>query len=273
MTLERAPGNALGDRKWRWGPSQGARCADRLGYAGAWLALAIMCLVTAVAFAALLGWSEGKPDANILQDPYFGRILRFTLWQATLSAVLSVLLALPVARALALDSTLPGKAWFLRWSLLCFVMPSLVLITGLVSVVGRSGWLTPWLGSGWNLYGLNGILLAHVFLNTPFVIRVLTFQWQSIPDNAWKVAAQLQVTGWRRFLLVEWPVLRGVLPGVLGFVFLLCFNSFAVVMALGGGPRATTLEVAIYQALKFSFNPSEALVLPGLNCWWRVVCS
>lgn len=224
-------------------------------------ALACMLLATVLAFLALFGWSEGRPDLSILHDAYFHRILRFTLWQALLSTLFAVLLALPVARAVALDARLPGKALFLRWALLCFVMPSLILITGLVSVFGRSGWLTPWLGAGWNLYGLNGILIAHVFLNMPFALRVLVFQWQSIPDTAWKVSAQLGLSGWQRFRLVEWPAIRGVLPGVAGFIFLLCFNSFAIVLALGGGPRATTIEVAIYQALKFAFNPAEALTL------------
>ncbi|WP_052063950.1 hypothetical protein [Nitrincola sp. A-D6] len=75
------------------------------------------------------------------------------------------------------------------------------------------------------------------------------------------------MTGWQRFRVVEWPVLRSVLPAVSGFIFLLCFNSFAVVLALGGGPAASTLEVAIYQALKYDFNPSEALFL----AWTQLV--
>jgi len=52
---------------------------------------------------------------------------------------------------------------------------------------------------------------------------------------------------------VEWPVIARLLPGLATLVFTLCFTSFAVVLALGGGPRATTLEVAIYQALRFDF--------------------
>ena len=52
---------------------------------------------------------------------------------------------------------------------------------------------------------------------------------------------------------------------LIGFVFVLCFNSFAVVLALGGGPQATTLEVAIYQALKYEFNIAEALTLAWLQ--------
>ncbi len=228
------------------------------------LLLALLLGSSGLALLALTGW-QTAPQVQLWQDPWFWQVLKFTLWQAVLSSFISVLLALPLARALVMDKQLPAKATFLRWCLLCFVMPSLILITGLVVMFGFTGWLTPFLnlvfGEGWSLYGLTGILLAHVFLNLPLAIRVLTSQWGSIPSSVWKMAAQLQLKGWQRFLLVEWPALRSVLPALLGFIFLLCFNSFAVVLALGGGPAATTLEVAIFQALKYNFNPSEALFL------------
>ncbi|MBE0508153.1 MAG: thiamine/thiamine pyrophosphate ABC transporter permease ThiP [Marinospirillum sp.] len=229
-----------------------------------WSVLLLLFGSSGLALLALTGWQQ-PADVHLWQDPWFWQVLRFTLWQALLSALISVVLALPLARVLALDLRLPGKAAFLRWCLLCFVMPSLILITGLVVMFGYSGWLTPLFTelfhSGWSLYGLTGILLAHVFLNLPLALRVLSAQWGSIPTSAWKMAAQLQLTGFRRFLLLEWPALRGVLPALFGFIFLLCFNSFAVVLALGGGPAASTLEVAIFQALKYHFNPSEALFL------------
>jgi ABC-type Fe3+ transport system permease subunit len=44
-------------------------------------------------------------------------------------------------------------------------------------------------------------------------------------------------------------------------VFTLCFTSSAIVMTLGGGPGATTLEVAIYQALRFEFDFGRAALL------------
>lgn len=225
------------------------------------VAVFVMLAISLAALLALALRSDTSVSLALWGEPWFWHVLRFSLWQALLSAVLSLTIALPVARALALDPHLRGRTWFLRLCLLCFVMPSLVLITGLVTLFGRSGWITPLLGEGWQLYGLTGILIAHVYLNAPFAIRVLSHRWQGIPVDAWKIAAQLGLSGWQRFRLVEWPVLRTALPGVFGFVFLLCFNSFAVVLALGGGPRATTLEVAIYQALKFDFNPPEALFL------------
>ncbi len=53
---------------------------------------------------------------------------------------------------------------------------------------------------------------------------------------------------------------------------MLCVTSFTIVLVLGGGPGATTLEVAIYQALRFDFEPATAAVLTGVQiaitgCW------
>jgi thiamine transport system permease protein len=67
------------------------------------------------------------------------------------------------------------------------------------------------------------------------------------------------------FRLIEWPLLRQVIPGIAGLIFMLCFASFAVVLTLGGGPAATTIEVAIYQALRFDFDPGRAVLLALLQ--------
>jgi len=64
-----------------------------------------------------------------------------------------------------------------------------------------------------------------------------------------------------RFRFIEWPVIRRNLPGMIGLIFMLCVTSFTTVLTLGGGPRATTLEVAIYQSLHFDFDPARAVAL------------
>ena len=48
-------------------------------------------------------------------------------------------------------------------------------------------------------------------------------------------------------------------------VFILCFTSFAVVLTLGGGPAASTVEVAIYQSLRFELDPARAVFLALLE--------
>ncbi|RRJ85187.1 ABC transporter permease subunit [Aestuariirhabdus litorea] len=229
------------------------------------LALAGSLGVTLLAFAGLIGFSASGPDWRLLQDPYFYQVLRFSLWQALLSSLLAVLPAWPIARALYYLPRLPARRAFLGLCLLYFVMPTLILITGLVALLGHAGLLSPLIshftGSAWNLYGLGGIVLAHLLLNLPLAVRLLYLQLQAIPASSWQLARQLKLGPRQRLRLIEWPALKGRLWMLLGLVFILCFNSFAIVLALGGGPQSTTLEVAIYQALKYDFNPAEALTL------------
>jgi len=225
------------------------------------IALALIVAVTLLAFYGLIGFASEGPDWGLLNDSYFQQILWFSIKQAALSALLSLLLAWPLARALYYLPDVKGRPLFLSLCILCFVMPTLVLITGLVSLLGRNGLISPLLGEDWNLYGLNGILLAHIYLNMPFAVRGLLQQLNNIPDTSWKLAAQLKLSPLQRLITVEWPAIRSSVLMLGGFIFVLCFNSFAVVLALGGGPKATTLEVAIYQALKYDFNIPEALTL------------
>ena len=74
---------------------------------------------------------------------------------------------------------------------------------------------------------------------------------------------------WHKFKWVEWPRLRQQLPHVCGLVFMLCFTSFATVMALGGGPKSTTIELAIYQAIKFDFDLQAGALLA---IWQMLLC-
>ena len=230
-----------------------------------WLALAFVSLITLLSFYGLIGFSNQGPDWHLFGDNYFYRILTFSIEQALLSALLSVVLAWPVARAMYYLPGLPFQNGFLSLCLLCFVMPTLILITGLVALLGGSGVVTPafefLFGDGWDIYGLGGILLAHIYLNMPFAIRIFYQQLNAIPDSSWQLAAQLKLNHWQKFRIVEWPGLSGRALTLFGFIFVLCFNSFAIVLALGGGPQSTTLEVAIYQALKYDFNIPEALML------------
>lgn len=56
-------------------------------------------------------------------------------------------------------------------------------------------------------------------------------------------------------------MLRRIVPGAFAVIFVICLSSFAVALTLGGGPRATTLELAIYQSMRFDFDLSRAAVL------------
>ncbi len=236
----------------------------------AWLVLGLLTVLIVVPLASLLNLGSlpgfATSDLEFWRSAYIRRVLGFSLWQALWSTLLSVVPAILVARAFALQPAFPLRSLLLKLFALPLVVPAVVAVMGVVSVYGGDGWLP----LGRSLYGLGGILLAHVFFNLPLAVRLLLPHWQAIPRRHWQLSTQLGMSAWQRFRFVEWPALREGLPGVLLLVFMLCLTSFAVVLTLGGGPRSTTLEVAIYQSLRFDFDPVRAVVLALLQL---ILCS
>lgn len=233
---------------------------------GGSLALAFLALLAGGALAAL-GWQAfGEGSLFSVFNAYIWRITRFTLLQALLSSLLSVAFAIPLARALHASHDFYGRAFILRLFTLPLVLPSLVAILGITTIYGRNGliaYLANLSGSSFipNIYGLTGILLAHIFFNMPLAVRLILANLETIPADYWKLSAQLGMNNFARFRLIEWPVIRRNLAGIAGLIFMLCITSFTTVLTLGGGPRATTLEVAIYQALHFDFDLTRAVAL------------
>ncbi len=190
--------------------------------------------------------------------------IRFTLWQAALSAVLSVGLAIPVARALA-RRRFPGRAALITLLGAPFVLPVIVAIIGLLAIFGRGGVLNAGLAQLGlpllQIYGPWGVILAHVFFNLPLATRLVLQGWLAVPSERFRLAASLGFSTRDVARYVEWPLLREVGPGALLVVFLICTTSFAVALTLGGGPRATTVELAVYQAFRFDFDLGRAALL------------
>ncbi len=190
--------------------------------------------------------------------------VKFTLWQASLSAVLSTAMAIPVARALARQS-FPGRQALITLLGAPFILPVIVGVLGLLVVFGRAGWISAaldWAGfAKLSIYGAPGVILAHVFFNLPLVTRLLLQAWAAIPAERFRVAESLGATPWAYFRLIEGPMLRATVPGAFLLVFLLCLTSFVVALAVGGGPKGTTIELAIYQAFRLDFDLGKAASL------------
>ena len=188
----------------------------------------------------------------------------FTLLQAAVSALLSVALAVPVARALSRRQFI-GRSVLITLLGAPFLVPVIVAVLGLLEVFGRAGLLNGALTAiglpRINIYGFKGVVLAHVFFNLPLAVRMVLQGWQAIPAERFRLAAALGFAPSDILRHLERPMLRNVLPGAALVIFTLCLSSFAVALTLGGGPRATTVELAIYQALRFEFDLGRAATL------------
>ncbi len=225
------------------------------------------------ALAALLIEAPSLNLSEVWQDPYYRHVTKFSFYQSFLSTLLSVGLAIPVAHALS-RRDFPGKKLLLKLFATTLVLPVLVGVFGLLAIYGNSGLLADGFAYfdsrlPFSIYGLNGILLAHVFFNLPYASRLLLQSLESIPEEQHKLCAHLGMKPWQKFVWVEWPRMKQQLAHVCGLVFMLCFTSFATVMALGGGPKSTTIELAIYQAIKFDFDLQAGALLA---IWQMTLC-
>ncbi|ANW21824.1 ABC transporter permease [Streptomyces clavuligerus] len=202
-------------------------------------------------------WQFGRIGEVLGRDD-LQRVLWFTTWQAVVSTVLTLLIALPGAYVLARFS-FPGKKLLRAVVTVPFVLPTVVVGSAFLALVGRGGvldelWGVRLDGTVW------AILLAHVFFNYAVVVRTVGGLWGQLDprqEEAARVLGAGRFTAWRRVTL---PVLTPAVAAAALMVFLFTFTSFGIVQILGG-PTTATLEVEIYRQTAQLLDLRTAAVL------------
>jgi thiamine transport system permease protein len=185
---------------------------------------------------------EGATSAfvTVLGDPGLRSVAWFTLWQATLSTVLTFVVGLPAAAVFA-RYRFPGRSAFRALTLVPFVLPTLVVGSAMLALLGPGSPL------GIDLRGtVAAILIAHVFYNLAIVIRGVGTYWEQLDTKAEEAARLLGASRIRTFLEITLPLLRPAILSSAALVFLFTFTSFGVVLVLGDLTH-TTLEVEIWR--------------------------
>jgi thiamine transport system permease protein len=191
--------------------------------------------------------------AAVLGAPVYWRILGFTIWQAALSTVLTLLLALPGAYLFA-RYEFPGKGVIRALVGVPFVLPAVVVAAALNALLGARGVLNSaaqaWFGLDRPPIQLHGtlaiILLAHAFYNYTVVLRIVGGFWATLDPRLGAAATMLGASPWQVWRTITLPLLLPPIGAAALLIFILCFTSFGVIVILGG-PRFATLEVEIYR--------------------------
>ncbi|MFF8279463.1 ABC transporter permease [Streptomyces lateritius] len=202
-------------------------------------------------------WRFGR-FGETLSRPEILDVLWFTLWQALASTALTLLIALPGAYVFArLD--FPGKGVLRAVVTVPFVMPTVMVGTAFLALVGRGGLLD-------ELWGVRldttvwAILLAHVFFNYAVVVRTVGGLWAQLDPRQEEAARVLGASHWTAWRTVTLPALTPAVAAAALMVFLFTAGSFAVVQILGG-PAYSTLETEIYRQTVDRFDLTTAAVL------------
>lgn len=213
---------------------------------------------------AASGWQAAR---FLAEEADLAGLVTFTTGQALLSSALTLLAGLPAAYIFA-RYDFPGKSVLRSLLTIPFVMPTVVVASAFVALIGSGGLVDRLAGL---LLGnqapevnltrtLSAVIIAHVFYNVSVVVRIVGNFWANLDPRLPEAATMLGATRLRAFLLVTLPLL---LPAILAaslLVFAFCFTSFGVILILGG-PRMATLEVEIYRQAVYLFNLPAAAFL------------
>ncbi|MEM4735617.1 MAG: iron ABC transporter permease, partial [Candidatus Thorarchaeota archaeon] len=226
--------------------------------------------VASVIFDGVLN-GPGSSFVEVLTSPVTHRTLVFTVSQAALSTAAAVLLGLPAAFLLT-RIRFRGRGVVRAALLVPFVLPPIVVVVGFIRMFGPQGILDSIamtiVGTRTSVLnlssGLTGIVLAHVLYNIPLVALMVSASLDRLSAEIEETAEILGASTVQRLVRIVLPHIRTALVSSALLVFLFCFMSFPIVLALGQG-EYMTIEVQMWKAFRtFDYRETSSLALMQL---------
>lgn len=215
---------------------------------------------------------------EIINSFYYKKIISFTIYQAFISSMLSVIIAIPGAYLIT-RYDFKGKNFFLSLSSLPFILPSILTVLGFVLLFGNRGYLNNILMNIFNLetpplkilYSIKAVLLAHIFYNFPLAIRIISTKWKKIPYEISEASYSLGYGKIKTFFNNTIYYLSSAIITSFTLIFLYCFMSFGIILVLGGGPSLSTIEVEVYRFARISLNIPKAATLSLIESMFTIL--
>lgn len=204
---------------------------------------------------------------DTLVNPLNLYFIRFTINQAIISSIITIIIGFPGAYIFA-KYQFPGSRSLKTILTVPFVLPPIVVVLGFVLLLGPNGILNSFLMTFFNLQNppihlyktFEGIILVHAFYNVPIVLHLVSSAWTKANVDMEEVATALGSRKFHFFRYVTFPQISSAIlaSGILTFLY--CFTSFAVVLSLGG-IQFKTLEVQIYSLFYYRYDYHQAAAL------------
>ena len=103
------------------------------------------------------------------------------------------------------------------------------------------------------------LVLAHVVITLPYVVRIVTAGLQSFDRSIEEAALSLGANRFQALTTVTLPLIKGSVLAAAIFAFIISFDEVVVTLFLAG-PRLTTLPVRIYNYIEYTSDPLIAAV-------------
>lgn len=216
-------------------------------------------------FGVLFYWPLGKILSlgftgnwlNTIATTRIASLAWFTIWQAALSAGLSLLFGIPGAYVLY-HRSFSGQKFLRALITVPFMLPTIVVAIGFTSF--RELPVLSQLMTGHSEIPI--IICANIFMNYSLAVRIIGGVWTTL-DNALEDAAALDGAGrFRTLTSITLPQLANSIASAGALIFLYCAANFGIVLVLGGA-TTKTVETEIYIATTqfLDLPKASALVL------------
>jgi molybdate transport system permease protein len=219
--------------------------------------------------ASLATHANAGSAHSLCSHPVFAGYHPFMDWQAArvslilalATAALLLPLGLWLGRWLAFTSS-KTKPWLEALLLLPLLLPPTVIGFYFLTAFGQGATLGRWLHDALGLrlvFSLEGLLLASVVINLPFMVQPIQRAFASISPTVREAAWVGGLSPWKTFQKIELPLAA---PGVIAGIALTLAHTlgeFGVVLMVGGSiaGETRTLSIAIYDRVQ-AFDEAAA---------------
>ncbi len=200
-----------------------------------------------------LGGVEPKFSLKAYQQmltPAYFKIFMRTLWISSISAVVSILLAIPCGYAMARSR---HQTLFLILVIVPFLTNSLIRIFAWINILGDNGLLNNLLHFFWNIghtmgigardavftphkfmFTQGAIILVSIYMYLPYAILPIFTAVDRFDFSLLEAARDLGATKMQSMLKVLIPGIRSGIISALIFTFIPIFGSYTVPQMVGG---------------------------------------
>lgn len=213
---------------------------------GLWaVAIAVIAVLFYLPIARVLAQGLVGDWHTTLAEPRVLDAIWFTLWQATLSTLLCLVMGLPAAYVLYRRRS-PGARVLRALLTVPFALPTIVTAIGFTVFRTQDVWHEGNPVESFFDSPITWIIAAHIFVNFSVITRVVGSTWVSQSPDIEEAAALSGAGRLRIFWSISLPQLRPALISAAFTVFLYCTASYGLVLVLGGGlVNSIETEIAI----------------------------
>ena len=209
------------------------------------LCILVIAFIASTILAIILKGVPSVAEAVRSEEIQFS--IRLSLYTASISTVLCVLLAMPTAYTLTRGS-LPFKKIAQIIIELPLSMPYLVLGLGLL-IIFSTDFGKAMKEMGFRVvFDKNGIIMAQTIVNLPYAIRLIKTAFLEIDGRLEYIAGLLGASRWKRFMTIVLPLSRNAVISAVILVWSRALGEFGATLMLVGATRmkTETLPTSIY---------------------------